>query len=94
MAIDVADLRRRYDACQAVTKDLSGLLAPDRVADSKALWAAMPGLLTELERLRERVQATAEVGCVNSPAGRRWPMKCLPRDPCSFCRARVLLESL
>ena len=45
-------------------------------------------------RLRERVLATAEVGCVNSPAGRRWPMRCLPRDPCSFCRARALLESM
>ena len=94
MAIDVADLRRRYDACQAVTKDLSGLLAPDRVADSKALWAAMPAILTELERLRERVQSTAEVGCVKNESWRRWPMKCLPKDPCSFCRARVLLESM
>ena len=44
--------------------------------------------------LRERVQATADVGCVNSPSGRRYPMKCYPKDKCSFCRARELLESL
>jgi hypothetical protein len=44
--------------------------------------------------LLERVRATAEVGCVNSPAGRRWPMKCLLNDRCSFCRARDLLERL
>jgi regulator of replication initiation timing len=34
------------------------------------LWAAVPALLTELERLRERVQATAEVGCVREELDR------------------------
>ena len=51
-------------------------------------------LVAERDRLRERVQATADVGCVNSPAGRRYPMKCYPKDPCSFCRARALLDAL
>jgi hypothetical protein len=57
MAIDVADLRRRYGACQAVSHDLTGLLARDRVADSKALWAAFPELLDEVDRLRKIVAA-------------------------------------
>jgi len=51
-------------------------------------------LVAERDRLRERVQATADVGCVNSPTGRRYPMKCFPKDPCSFCRARTLLETV
>ena len=51
-------------------------------------------LVAERDRLRERVQATADVGCVNSPTGRRYPMKCYPKDPCSFCRARALLDAL
>jgi len=72
----------------------AGCSQPLAVAEYRELLKELVAVTAERDRLRERVQATADVGCVNSPAGRRWPMKCLPRDKCSFCRAADLLESL
>lgn len=51
---------------------------------------ALRALLKRHDALEARVMSLAEVPCVRVPP----PMKCFPRDPCSFCRARALLEEL
>ena len=47
-------------------------------------------LLRDYQSLLARVIATAEVGCVKTWG--RTQMKCFPSDPCSFCRARKVLQ--
>jgi Lar family restriction alleviation protein len=49
--------------------------------------AARARRCTELER---RLSEMAEVPCVKKWG--RHPMKCLPKDKCSFCRARELAQ--
>lgn len=45
-----------------------------------------------IELLVERLRAMSEVPCVDDWG--RHPMRCMPRDPCSFCRARATLEAV
>jgi hypothetical protein len=49
-------------------------------------------LAAEHSQFSGRLAATAEVPCVKDASWKRWPMKCFPKDPCSFCRAREALR--
>ena len=51
-------------------------------------------LRLRLEIAERRLREMSEVPCVKHPDTRRWPMKCLPKDPCSFCRAREAVKNL
>jgi hypothetical protein len=68
------------------------------ISSEEMMLAAIPVLdaattaLSHVDLLEQRVRATAEAGCVKQNA--RHPMRCLPRDKCSHCRAADLLSEL
>lgn len=57
----------------------------------RTLSAAAHGIVTMLGEMTDRLAQMALVPCAA-----RWktPMKCLPTDPCSFCRVRAMDEQL
>jgi hypothetical protein len=70
------------------------LLGIGEAASYDDLRAEVLALRAERDALRERVQSEAEVPCVSDASWRRHPMKCFPKDPCSFCRARDCLAKV
>jgi len=54
--------------------------------------AEIERLLARVAAAEERIDQMADVPCVRE-WGKR-PMQCLPKDPCSFCRARTFMAGL
>jgi hypothetical protein len=69
------------------------MAALNRVTDPEAREVLLR-LAAEHAQFRGRLIATAGVPCVKDASWKRWPMKCLPKDPCSFCRAREALRGV
>lgn len=71
------------------TIDSYRLLAEGQAAKNADLVKANLDLMREIVLLRDRVVAASEVPCVS--AWGRHPMRCFPKDKCTFCRARQAL---
>jgi hypothetical protein len=72
---------------------MTPMQAIDTVTDKQAR-SVLLLLAAEHAQFRGRLIATAGVPCVKDASWKRWPMKCLPNDPCSFCRAREALRGV
>lgn len=72
---------------------LSTMQAINRVTDMEARDVLLR-LAAEHAQFKGRLIATAGVPCVKDASWKRHPMKCFPKDPCSFCRAREALRGV
>jgi hypothetical protein len=72
---------------------MTPMAALNRVTDPEAREVLLR-LAAEHAQFRGRLTATAGVPCVKDDSWKRYPMKCLPKDPCSFCRAREALRGV
>jgi hypothetical protein len=46
------------------------------------------GVREKLAAAEKRIREIAEVPCVEHPSSKRTPMRCFPKDRCTFCRCR------
>jgi hypothetical protein len=72
---------------------MSPMQAINRVTDPEARDVLLR-LAAEHAQFKGRLVATAGVPCVKDDSWKRHPMKCFPKDPCSFCRARYALRGI